>query len=174
NPGNSGGALVDNQGRLVGINSIIASYSGSSAGVGFAIPVNYAVKVANKIIAGESVDHAFMGVSVHTVTARNVEQDNLSVNQGAYVGSVTAGGPAEQAGILPGDVVIKVGRENIASADALILAVRSYDVGETVDVIVVRGEERLTLQVTLGSDLAPQGAGSEADQSQDNREAMGN
>lgn len=156
NPGNSGGALVNSKGQLVGINSLIESYSGSSSGVGFAIPGNYAVDVAKKLIAGETVTHAYIGGSFQTVNAQNARSNNLSVNQGAYVAEVAAGGPAEQAGIQQGDVVTAIDDDEITSSDAMLLAVRSHSVGDTVTVTLMRGSKQMQVQVTLGSDEALQ------------------
>lgn len=156
NPGNSGGALVDDEGNLVGINSIIQSESGSSAGIGFAIPGNYAIEVANEIIAGEPVLHAYIGLSAQSVTPQNASRAGLLVTQGAYVASVTDGGPAAKAGIKEGDVIVKIDDQDIVSADGLILAVRSYEPGDTVKVTVVRGDEEKTFDVELGTDEALQ------------------
>lgn len=152
NPGNSGGALVDDEGKLVGINSLIESYSGSSSGVGFAIPGNYAVEVAQKIINGETVTHAYLGGSFQTVTAQNARENNLSVNQGAYVAEVTSGSPAEQAGIRKGDIITSLDGEEITSSDGLVLAVRSHSVGDKVTVTLMRGSKQMSVDVTLGSD----------------------
>ena len=156
NPGNSGGALVNDQGQLVGINSLIESYSGSSSGVGFAIPGNYAVEVAQKLIAGETVTHAYIGGSFQTVTAQNARSSSLSVNQGAYVAELAEDGPAAQAGIQQGDVITALDDEEITSSDALVLAVRSHSVGDTVTVTLMRGSKEMQVQVTLGSDEALQ------------------
>ena len=156
NPGNSGGALVDDEGKLVGINSLIESYSGSSSGVGFAIPGNYAVEVAQKLIAGQTVTHAYIGGSFQTVTANNARSNNLSVNQGAYVAELADDGPAAQAGIQKGDVITALDDEEITSSDALVLAVRSHSVGDTVTVTLMRGSKQMQVQVTLGSDEALQ------------------
>ena len=166
NPGNSGGALVNDQGELIGINSIIESYSGSSSGVGFAIPGNYAVEVANTIIAGKTVEHAYLGGSFQTVTAQNAKSANLSVTQGAYVASVTSGGPAEQAGIQKGDVITKLDDEEITSSDGIVLAVRSHSVGDTVKITYVRDGQENTVDVTLGSDADASNSSSEDDSSQ--------
>ena len=152
NPGNSGGALVDDEGKLVGINSIIESESGSSSGVGFAIPGNYAVEVAQKLIKGETVTHAYLGGSFQTVTAQNARRNNLSVNQGAYVAEVTSGSPADQAGIKQGDIITGIDDEEITSSDGVVLAVRSHNVGDTVTVKLMRGSQEMSVQVTLGSD----------------------
>ena len=152
NPGNSGGALVNSKGQLVGISTLFSSDTESFAGIGFAIPGNYAVEIANKIIAGEQVTHAYIGLSMQTVTPQNAEANNLSVNQGAYVAEVTEGSPAAAAGIQKGDIVIAMGDQEITSADGMILAVRSHAIGETVTVTVMRGNEEKTFDVTLGSD----------------------
>ena len=156
NPGNSGGALVNAKGQLVGISTLFSSDTESFAGIGFAIPGNYAVEIANKIIAGEQVTHAYIGLSMQTVTPQNAEANNLSVNQGAYVAEVTEGSPAAAAGIQKGDIVIAMGDQPITSADGMILAVRSHAIGETVKVTVMRGTEEKTFDVTLDSDEALQ------------------
>ena len=152
NPGNSGGALVNDQGQLIGINSIIESYSGSSSGVGFAIPANYAVKIAKQIIAGKTPVHPYLGVTLGTVNATNARRNNLSVTEGAYVGSVTEGGPADEAGLQKGDVVTKCDDTDITSADSLIIALRSYEVGDKVTLTIMRGKDEKKVEVTLGSD----------------------
>lgn len=154
NGGNSGGALVDDEGKLVGINTLYANGSGmeSFSGIGFAIPGNYAVDIANKVIKGEQVTHAYIGVSCATVNAQNAQANHLSVNQGAYVSEVTEGSPAAEAGIQEGDIVTKIGDHDVTSADGLILAVRSYSVGDEVDVVFTRGSDEQTVKVKLGSD----------------------
>ena len=156
NPGNSGGALVDAEGKLVGICTLFSSDTESFAGIGYAIPGNYATEIADKIIAGETVTHAYIGLTMQTVNAQNAFRNNLSVDQGAYVVEVAEGGPAAAAGIQVGDVITKIGDESISSADAAILAVRSHSEGETVPVTVMRADQELTLDVTLGSDEALQ------------------
>ena len=173
NPGNSGGALVNDNGELVGINSIIESYSGSRSGVGFAIPSNSAVKIAKQIIGGKTPEHAYMGVRLGTVTASNARQNDLSVNEGAYVGEVIAGSPADEAGIKKGDVVTKVNDEQISSADSLIIALRSYDVGDTVTLTVQRGKNEKKIDVKLGSDADAQTSQGE-ETNTDSAEGAGN
>lgn len=156
NPGNSGGALVNDEGHLIGINSVIESYSGSSSGVGFAIPVNYAIDIANQIIDGKTPVHPYLGVSLVSVNAYNARTNELAVDSGAYVAEVTADGPAAQAGIQKGDIVTAVDGEGIASADGLIIALREHEVGDEVTLTVVRGKEETEVKVTLGSDEALQ------------------
>ena len=156
NPGNSGGALVNDQGQLVGISTLYSSSTESFAGLGFAIPGNYAVQIANKIISGQEVTHAYIGLSMQTVNAQNARSNGLSVNQGAYVAEVVSGSPADEAGIEKGDIIVAMDGEEITSADGMVLAVRSHDIGDTVTVTVVRGNETKDLTVTLGSDEALQ------------------
>lgn len=156
NPGNSGGALVDSEGKLVGICTLYSSDTESFAGIGFAIPGNYAVDIANKIISGEPVTHAYIGLTMQTVNAYNAQRNHLSVNQGAYVVEVMDGSPAEEAGIEAGDIVVKMDDDEITSADGMILAVRSHSIGDTVKVTVMRGDDEMTFDVTLGSDEALQ------------------
>ncbi len=156
NPGNSGGALVNDQGQLVGICTLYSSSTESFAGIGFAIPGNYAVEIANKIINGEEVTHAYIGLSMQTVNAQNARSNGLSVNQGAYVAEVVSGSPADEAGIQKGDIIVAMDGEEVTSADGMVLAVRSHEIGDTVTVTVVRGTETKDLTVTLGSDEALQ------------------
>jgi putative serine protease PepD len=152
NPGNSGGALVNSQGQLVGISTLYSSSTESFAGIGFAIPGNYAIEIANKIIAGEQVTHAYIGLSMQTVNAQNAQQYHLSVNQGAYVAEVAKDSPAEAAGLQEGDIVIGLDGEEITSADGMILAVRGHRIGETVEIVFMRGKEQMTAEVTFGDD----------------------
>ena len=152
NPGNSGGALVNAEGQLIGINSVIESYSGSSSGVGFAIPVNYAINIANQIIAGETPAHPYIGVTVTSVNAFTAREQGLPVSEGAVVASVNADSPAAEAGLEVDDIVTAVDGEPIASADGLIIAAREHQIGDAITLTVVRGDKTLDIEVTLGSD----------------------
>ena len=156
NPGNSGGALVNDKGELIGINSVIESYSGSSSGVGFAIPVNYAIGIADQIIDGETPVHPYLGVTLTSVNAIMARRENLGANEGAMVVEVADGGPAAEAELQPNDIITKIDDTDVASADSLIIAMRSYNVGDTVKLTVVRGAKELEVEVTLGSDEALQ------------------
>ena len=152
NPGNSGGALVNSDGQLIGINTLIESYSGNYSGVGFAIPVNYAISIAEQIIAGETPTHAQLGVSLMSVTSTIADRYGLSVDEGAYVVSVTEGSAADEAGIQEGDIIISLNGEEVESATDLTLLVRSNNPGDTVTIELIRDGETITLEVTLGSD----------------------
>ena len=152
NPGNSGGALVDKNGKLIGINTLIASTSGSSSGVGFAIPVDYAMKIAEQIIAGQTPSHAQLGVSLTTVNSSVAARYNLPVSEGAYVTRVTPNSGASEAGITEGDIITKVGDSKVTSASDLIIAVRSHNPGDMVSVTFNRSGSEQTVDVVLGTD----------------------
>jgi putative serine protease PepD len=152
NPGNSGGALVDANGRLIGINTLISSSSGSSSGVGFAIPSDYAVNIAQQIIDGKNPTHAQLGVSLSTVNSSTKQRYDLAVDAGAYVTQIYGGSGAEQAGVLKGDVITKIDGKAVKSATDLILGVRSKNPGDKVSLEIDRSGEVITLEVVLGSD----------------------
>lgn len=154
NGGNSGGALVNDQGQLVGINSLLADASGggSFSGIGFAIPGNYAVDIANKVIAGEPVTHAYIGLSCATVNQQVAQSNHLQADKGAYIAELEAGAPGAQAGLQVGDIITRIGEHEVASADDFILGVRSYAVGDTVEIEFVREGQTMTTSVQLGSD----------------------
>lgn len=150
NQGNSGGALVNDEGKLVGINTLVESTSGDFSGIGFSIPGNYAVNLAKKIIAGEKITHAYIGISMLTINAQNA--GSLEVNEGAYVAEVDADGPAAAAGIKKGDVITAIDNKKISSADAVILSIRSHAEGDEVTVTVNRQGKETSMKVTLGND----------------------
>ena len=140
NPGNSGGPLVDMRGAVIGINTVIYTESGGSQGLGFAIPINMAARIAEQLIAGEQPVHPTIGV-----TARTSTNGALA---GAEVATVVDGGAAADAGIREGDVIVAVGDRSVASADELTVAVWSAGPGEPVPVTIVRNGQRMTLDVT--------------------------
>jgi putative serine protease PepD len=148
NPGNSGGPLVDARGRVIGVNSAIASLGQSaggqsgSIGLGFAIPINQAKRVAEEIISTGKSSHPVIGVSV----------DLTYPGPGAQVKTVTPGGPSDQAGIKAGDVILKVNGRTVADATEMIVAIRSYTPGETITLTLKDGAGTRDVQVTLGSD----------------------
>ena len=141
NSGNSGGALVDENGRLIGINTLISSATGGSDGLGFAIPSTYASAVANQIISGKTVEHAQLGVTM-------VE----STEKGAHIQKVTEGGAAAEAGLTTGDVIVKFDGQRIDSASELIYAVAGHLVGDEVEITYTRNGAENTIKVTLKSD----------------------
>ena len=161
NPGNSGGALVDADGKLIGINTLITSYSGNYSGVGFAIPVNYAVNLAQQIIAGETPTHAQLGVSLSTVNDQAAASYGLAAESGAYVAAVSQGSGAEAAGLQEGDIITALDGESVEGASDLMLAVRGKNPGDTVKLTVNRNGQEQEISVTLGDDAASQKAAAE-------------
>lgn len=153
NPGNSGGALVNEKGELVGINSIIESSSSSSAGVGFAIPSDYAIDVANTIISGKDVEHPRIGATVGTVTPQMSKKLGLGNGAyGAYVNDVTKDSPADKAGIKKGDVITKIDGEQVDAATSLITSIRNHKVGDKVMLTILRDGKEQEVEVELASD----------------------
>jgi putative serine protease PepD len=154
NPGNSGGALADLSGEVVGINALIESPSGQlgagqSAGIGFAIPIDFAKSVADQIIAGKTVTHPFLGISSVTVTPAFAQQFGLSVQSGALVQQVSPGSPAAAAGIRVGDIIVRVGTEQVTSSADVFTAVRASAIGTPIAIELVRNGANVTVHATL-------------------------
>lgn len=140
NHGNSGGPLINMNAEVIGINTAGKSLSDSASGLGFAIPVNEVKDVVQKLIEAGKIEHPSLGL-----TARSVSNDLAS---GAQIANVKAGGPAERAGILENDVVIKIGNRKVADADEFVVAVRQLKIGEPAPVEVLRDGRPVTLTVT--------------------------
>jgi putative serine protease PepD len=157
NPGNSGGALVNAEGKLIGINTLISSSTESSAGVGFAIPSNYAMNIADQIMAGKEVEHAFLGVTLSTIDSSNARSSGSTVTAGARIEEVVAGSPAAAAGLEVGDIIVSVDGSTISSAGELVIKIRGHFVGDTIRVEFMRGAEQLSAEVKLSSDAAVRG-----------------
>lgn len=150
NPGNSGGALVDRLGKLVGINTAMYTDTGASGGVGFAVPVNKAILVADQLITSGKVSHPFLGIIGQTLTPELAASKGISVEEGALVEEVAKDSGAEKAGVKAGDVVLVVGDAPIRSMDDLILQVRRISIGETVELKLLRGGSPVTVKITVG------------------------
>jgi putative serine protease PepD len=141
NPGNSGGPLIDANAQVLGLVDQIQSNSGSSAGVGFAVPSNTAARIAGDIIAGRPVKHAFVGVELN-------EASGLG---GAQIGSVQLGGPAASAGLQPGDIVTAINGKRITSTQQFIETLDAFAPGQTITLTINRGGATKTLKLTLGT-----------------------
>lgn len=149
NPGNSGGALVNTRGELVGINSAIASNTGSYTGYSFAIPVNLARKVVDDLVEFGSVQRAFIGVSIRDIDSKLAEEKGIRGTQGIYVAGLTEGGAAASAGIQEGDIITRVGDVPVNSTPQLQEQIGRFRPGDKVNLTVMRdGKERL-VTVTL-------------------------
>ena len=142
NPGNSGGALVDRAGQVVGINVSIFSTSGANDGVGFAVPADIATTYADGIISGEPIETAFLGVQADDV--------NTEGQAGAEITVIVADSGAEDAELQVGDVIVGFDGVPIRGFGDLVAQVRSHQPGETVDILLIRGGEETSIQVTLG------------------------
>lgn len=152
NPGNSGGALVDASGRLVGINSSIASVGGSSGqsgsiGIGFAIPVDEATWIAEQLIEDGSAEHAFLGVAPTDGTAK----EGSATHSGAEIARISEGGPAADADLEEGDLVTAVDDSPVTSSEALVGLVHARTIDSSVTLTVIRDGEEKKVDVTLGT-----------------------
>jgi S1-C subfamily serine protease len=150
---------VDEEGRVIGINTLIESPSGSvgapqSAGIGFAIPSDYVVEAAAQLIENGCVIHPYMGVSTATLDEATIRRFGLPVDGGALVQFVTPDSPADEAGIEAGDIIVRIGDHSIQGFGDVFTAIRAADVGETVEVEVVRDGGRRVLEPTLIEDTA--------------------
>ena len=145
NPGNSGGPLLDAAGRVIGVNSAIATLisggEGGSIGLGFAIPVNSAKRIAEEIIATGSASTPVIGVTL----------DLSYTDDGAKVGEINKGGPSEDAGLLKGDIIIKLGDRVINDSTELVVAIREYAPGDRVIISFTRGGVTREVTIKLGS-----------------------
>ncbi|WP_193097513.1 S1C family serine protease [Burkholderia sp. Z1] len=155
NPGNSGGALVDVNGNLLGINTAIYSRSGGSLGIGFAIPVSTARTVLESIITSGSVTRGWIGVEPQDVTPEIAESFGLQQKSGAIVAGVLQGGPADKAGIKPGDILVTVNGEDITDTTKLLNVVAQIKPGTPTKVHVVRKGKEFDVNVVIGKRPPP-------------------
>ncbi|WP_344057767.1 S1C family serine protease [Terrabacter lapilli] len=152
NPGNSGGPLLDMSGSVIGVNSAIARVPGTSGstggsiGLGFAIPSDQARRTADQLIATGKATHPVIGVELN----RTFSGDGAQVTD--EPGAVTAGGPADKAGVKPGDVVVGFEGKRVRTPDQLVVSIRARAVGDTVTLKVKRGDAELELRMTLEAD----------------------
>jgi serine protease Do len=149
NPGNSGGALVDVEGRLVGINTMILSRSGGNQGIGFAVPSNLCRWVMDSIVKNGKVSRGFLGVQIQTLTPNLAQAFKLDRASGALVSDVTSGSPAESAGVKSGDVITKFNNQPVQDASQLKLRVAETAPGTTVPLQVNRNGENKDFSVTV-------------------------
>ncbi len=150
NPGNSGGALVDMDGRLIGINTAILSRSGGNQGIGFAIPSDLARTVMTSLVQYGEVTRGYLGVMIQNVTPGLAKEFGLKSQQGAIIGDVVANGPAAKAGFKDGDVVLQFNGKKVRDGRQLKLTVAETKPGTKVPVQVLRDGSSKTLDVTVG------------------------
>jgi serine protease Do len=149
NEGNSGGALVDAEGRLVGINTAIISPSGGNDGIGFAVPIDMARSVMERLISGGKITRGYIGVFPQDITPGLAEGFNLPDESGALVGGVMANAPAEKAGIKSGDVIVAVDGKKITDANNLRLLISDMTPGAKVNVKLIRNGSEKTVAVAV-------------------------
>ena len=149
NPGNSGGALVDAEGRLVGINTAILSRTGGYQGIGFAVPVNMARSVMDSLIAHGTVVRGYLGVSIQNVTPQLADAFNLHGEHGALVGDVEPKSPAEKAGLKSGDVIVNFNNRAVTDSSHLRLQVAETAPGSMVPMKILRDGKEMSMNITV-------------------------
>ncbi len=149
NPGNSGGALVDIDGKLLGINTAIATRTGYYQGYSFAIPVNIVVNIVDEIIENGTYERGFLGINIAELTNEDIEELKLNITQGVLVDNVVDRGAAQFAGILPNDVIVEANQKKIRSTPDLLEILGSAKVGDTVELTINRDGETLEIPVRL-------------------------
>jgi len=150
NPGNSGGALVDNQGRLVGINTAIATPTGVYAGYSFAIPTNLVKRIVNDIIEnGGSIERTNLGVYTYDIDKSLKEEMDLSVSEGVFIDAVEKRSAAQFAGLLPGDVIVGIDNQKIKNGDDLVELMKFKKVGDVLEVDLLRNKRKKSISVKL-------------------------
>jgi serine protease Do len=151
NPGNSGGALVDLQGGLLGINTAIASPTGSYSGYGFAVPSDIVSKIVEDLLQFGVVQRGWLGVSITSVNSQLMKQEDLSVREGAYISAFSENSSAKEAGLKEGDVVTKIDNTPIRSNSALIEYIGRHRPGDKLEVTVNRKGKEMTFPIVLKS-----------------------
>ena len=149
NPGNSGGALVNTKGELVGINSAIASNTGSYTGYSFAIPVNLARKVVADLLEFGEVQRAFLGISIKDLDGKLAKEKSVNEIKGVYVNGVSSGGSGEEAGIIEGDVITKIGDAAVNNVPELQEQVSRYRPGNKINITLNRNNQEKIVAVAL-------------------------
>jgi serine protease DegQ len=150
NFGNSGGALVDTQGNLLGINSAIYSQTGGSVGIGFAIPVSTAKAVLDSIVKHGQVVRGWIGIESQDITPELSDSFGLGRDRGAIIAGVVRGGPADRAGIRPGDILLSVDGKKVGSTNDMLNLIADLPPGGKSRMMVMRKNHQATLDVTVG------------------------
>ena len=156
NPGNSGGALIDAGGNLIGINTAIYSRSGGSMGIGFAIPVATAKLVMESIIKTGSMTRGWIGVEVQEITPALADSFKLKDTRGAIIAGVLRDGPADKAGIKPGDVLLGIEDKTVSDPQNMLTQVAGLQPGSTARLKLRRGQGELEVKIVVGKRPKPQ------------------
>jgi serine protease DegQ len=150
NPGNSGGALIDTNGNLLGINTAIYSRSGGSLGIGFAIPVATVKNVMESIISNGQVVRGYIGVEPQDITPELAESFGLNTKTGAIIAGVVKDGPADKAGIKPGDILVAVEGKAVSDTTDMLNLIAQLTPGNTAKMTVMRKSQQSTVDVMVG------------------------
>ncbi|HET7362739.1 MAG TPA: Do family serine endopeptidase [Burkholderiales bacterium] len=156
NPGNSGGALIDAAGNLIGINTAIFSPSGGSMGIGFAIPVSTAKMVLEQIVKSGSVTRGWIGVEAQAISPAVAESFKLGSTRGALIAGVLRGGPADKAGVKPGDVLLEVQGKPVADPTGMLNLIAALAPGQSAQVKLKRHGQDVDATITVGRRPKPQ------------------
>jgi S1-C subfamily serine protease len=155
NPGNSGGALVNAEGKVIGVNTAVA---GEAQGIGFAIPINIAKPIMEQAVAGKPLARPYIGIFYEAVTKKVQQQNQLPVDYGAWIDPqgnrgqpIASGSAAAKAGLRPNDIITTINDQRIDTAHRLDDILTQYGPGDTVTMTVLRGGETVTLELTLGT-----------------------
>jgi serine protease DegQ len=150
NPGNSGGALVDASGNLIGVNSAIYSRGGGSLGIGFAIPTSLAKQVMEQIIQNGSVTRGWIGVEVQDLNAELAESFRLQTTSGTLIAGVLRGGPADHAGIKPGDILVSIESKPVTDSSTMLNLIAALQPGKIATMKVLRSQKEVLVKVNVG------------------------
>ena len=152
NPGNSGGSLMNIDGQVIGINSMIYSQSGGNIGIGFAIPSNVAVHTANQIISSGKALHGYLGVYFQELTDETKEKLDLkNISEGMFVNKVIEGSPAEKAGIQAGDIILEINGKKMKKSSDMTMTVGNAQPGDKMTMKVYRDGKNINITVTIGT-----------------------
>src|SRR5690606_9803165 len=157
NPGNSGGALVDTEGRLLGINTAIYSRTGGSLGIGFAIPAGTARQVMQQIVETGTVTRGYIGVEPQDITPELAEAFRLPRKEGAIVAGVMRGGPADRAGVRVGDILVDVGGKPVTNTTTMLDVIAQLQPGATVTFRFLRDGRTVEVPIRVGKRPSPRG-----------------
>ncbi len=164
NPGNSGGGLIDMNGTVIGINTLIYSRSGGNIGIGFAIPINVAKRIADQLVKTGKIEHGYLGVQFEELNQSSIETLGLkNVQFGMMVKKLLENGPAEKGGIKVGDILIELDGKELKKSNDLVLTVANYTPGTIVSIKLLRAGKIETVKIKLGNRIEMTGTGSTPD-----------
>jgi serine protease DegQ len=155
NPGNSGGALVDTAGNLIGINTAIVSRTGGSLGIGFAITASVAKQIMEQIIQSGGVTRGWIGVEVQDLTPELAESFKRPTTNGALIAGVLKGGPADRAGVKPGDILVAVDGKTVIDSSTMLNLIAALSPGKTATITVVRNQTEKSIKINVGKRPRP-------------------